>query len=588
MAATDLGLSGVPFTGNERYYTGDEARDFARGLRGTVFLDIETAGLGKASLIVKCVSIGRGGEVALLDPRNQQERDCAYDTLLRAQLIVLHNASFDMPILVSQDLASIECCAKVYDTLVISRMAYPGQRNGLVHAVNRVFGCDIKEVDTDLARRYGVTKSELYNRMGMELPLYRAQAAVDVILTELLFHEIQWLVSMDRDWNPVSEQQRQALLDREQKVNRLLLWRSAKGLCVNPDILDTYRDEMAQQQNEWQIMLDSFGISPTRPADLVNWLDSTGHLPSTHPRTATGKPSTSRENLLLLDHPVATAWTRLKESRKVESDYLDKTLDLASCWPDERVHPQVGVLAAATGRISYQSPPLQQFPGSARAVIAADPGDTLVSIDWSQIEPVIMAAVARDNDVLAVYEGGGDLYDSIATAAGVSRKTAKVVLLAQMYGEGIPKLAADLGVNDRTAWKIVDAVFDPMPRTARLINSLRNRGGTTRSVPTISGRVLPIPTSSDGTRVAVHKAVNYFCQGSAYDLLAETLATIWDRGLAQGVYLTMHDELVVSKDIADEVETIMQTPPQRLCEYAGRTPVLRTDRKELGMYWAEA
>ena len=94
--------------------------------------------------------------------------------------------------------------------------------------------------------------------------------------------------------------------------------------------------------------------------------------------------------------------------------------------------------------------------------------------------------------------------------------------------------------------------------------------------------------TSRRTSVATHKAVNYFVQGSAYDGLAEALCEVEAQGLGDAVYLAMHDELVVSTDAADQVQKIMATPPERLCRMAGRVPILRTDRADLGERWAAA
>jgi DNA polymerase-1 len=48
----------------------------------------------------------------------------------------------------------------------------------------------------------------------------------------------------------------------------------------------------------------------------------------------------------------------------------------------------------------------------------------------------------------------------------------------------------------------------------------------------------------------------------------------------------MHDELVISTAVAQEVQQIMRTPPAALCRLAKRTPVLHTDRNDLGERWA--
>jgi DNA polymerase-1 len=105
----------------------------------------------------------------------------------------------------------------------------------------------------------------------------------------------------------------------------------------------------------------------------------------------------------------------------------------------------------------------------------------------------------------------------------------------------------------------------------------------------MSGRILPIPMASYRGQWGpmTHKTVNYFIQGSQYDLLAEALIRIKEAGLGPAVYLAMHDELVVSKSAAHDIEQIMRTPPERLVWMAKRVPILRTDRADLGERWAK-
>jgi hypothetical protein len=49
--------------------------------------------------------------------------------------------------------------------------------------------------------------------------------------------------------------------------------------------------------------------------------------------------------------------------------------------------------------------------------------------------------------------------------------------------------------------------------------------------------------------------------------------------------LPMHDEMVCATEAAQELQEIMETPPQRLIQWAGRTPVIRTDSALLGPTW---
>ncbi|HEU4751614.1 MAG TPA: DNA polymerase, partial [Armatimonadota bacterium] len=152
-----------------------------------------------------------------------------------------------------------------------------------------------------------------------------------------------------------------------------------------------------------------------------------------------------------------------------------------------------------------------------------------------------------------------------------------------------PREAAEtLGIQGLlTAAEIQRAVFDAMPETEKLLKRLKDIGGKYGVVFTMSGRILPIPMAAYRGKVGymTHKAVNYFVQGSAYDILAEALVSIIDAGLSDAIYLAMHDELVVSTDAAHDIQRIMATPPERLCWMAGRTPVLRTDLEVLGERW---
>jgi DNA polymerase-1 len=238
--------------------------------------------------------------------------------------------------------------------------------------------------------------------------------------------------------------------------------------------------------------------------------------------------------------------------------------------------------------MSAGNPPYQQFIGAARGIILADAGDEMTSIDWSQIEPVVAANMAHDvGPALLGYEdGSSDMYAGIATVANITRKEAKVVLLAQLYGEGLTKLAADLEISQEEAAGIRQAVFRALPKVALMIARIKQYSKRYAKVFTLSGRIVNVPVYRG--EVAAYKGVNYTVQGSAYDMLADSWYRIEKAGLAEAIYLPMHDELIVSREASQDIRKIMETPPGRLCEIAKRVPVLRTDLKDLGERWAEA
>jgi DNA polymerase-1 len=373
------------------------------------------------------------------------------------------------------------------------------------------------------------------------------------------------------------------LLRREQRVNRIMLHRSARGLLIDGDRIEGEQERIRLRMLDLAGELRTHGVmEASNRNQLAKALEEADAIPEDYPRTATGKVSTAAKNLVDIDHPAVHAFTSHDDQRRLFT-YLENSRLVASI-AGGKIHPQVNVLHARTGRMSYSNPALQQFTTAAREAILADPGDTLVSIDWSQIEPVIAANLSNDSGPLGVYESdtGGDLYTVAADAAGVPRKTAKVVLLAMLYGQGIRSLAKGIGVDLEAAKEIRAKVAAAMPMTDRFTGWAAVWSGTVGKTWTMSGRIIDVDQEFS------YKGTNFTVQGSSYDILAESLVAIDEAGLGDGVYLAMHDELVVSSDIAHETAEIMRRPPQRLIELSGRTPLLKVDSADLGERWGEA
>jgi DNA polymerase-1 len=123
-----------------------------------------------------------------------------------------------------------------------------------------------------------------------------------------------------------------------------------------------------------------------------------------------------------------------------------------------------------------------------------------------------------------------------------------------------------------------------MPRTARFMGQIAQIAETYGKTCTVSGRILAIPRIKG--ELAAYKATNYICQGSAYDVLADTLIRIDRAGLSEHVVLAMHDEIVVDTPAAEAVREVMMTPPEDLVRWSGRAPVFRTDMADMGGAWA--
>jgi DNA polymerase I len=624
-------------------------------------VDIETAGKsGNARYDVKAVSVGIPSHAVILDPRDTMQFGIARGLLNTGRKLIFHNSPFDVPILYLVGLIDLESLDYVTDTLIYARLAEPDERasKALGMAARRHLQLDLTDPLPQILKTLGVSRERWFSEFDLDTPNYRHMAATDAILTARL----EQVVRADAyarltQGHPfvlhgVTGDDAWALVEREQVLNRDALRRTCRGYAVDTSYADEYRRTNASRLAVQTAELEREGVVPGYSGSMISWLSERDLIPEGYPVTAKKRePSGRADDLEMIDHPLVRTFSEHKDTTKIDRDYLSKVLFDAALTG--RTHPTVSFLGAATGRVSMAGPPVQQFPPDARGIIVPDdydavmragqtyydckdhvvtgrgtPGEKvtcnctdlkgLVSIDWSQIEPVLAANIAGDLDTLKGYESGAsDLYSDIALFAAVPRKVAKIILLAQLYGEGLLKLAHDLKLITYTEMQLIkqysrahdmphryaaeelgvegfgkaieirNKVFGPLPLTFGYMSKLRQVSEEYRTIPTLSGRIVPIPSGwFDGKfSVQTHKGVNYTFQGGAYDTLANSWYKIHEAGLRDAVYLTMHDEMIVDGQAARDIRKIMETPPDRLCMLAKRTPVLRTDFAHLGERW---
>lgn len=136
----------------------------------------------------------------------------------------------------------------------------------------------------------------------------------------------------------------------------------------------------------------------------------------------------------------------------------------------------------ATGRWATAGGGALQLPKVVRGAVSADDGWSLVVADASQLEPRVLAALARD-PAMAAAGRGRDLYRAIVDDGVVaSRDEAKVALLGALYG-------ATTGDSGRLVPRLARAY----PRAMALVDDAARAGGAGRRVTTLLGRSSPLP-----------------------------------------------------------------------------------------------
>lgn len=578
--------------------------------------DIETCGTGPfLSHQIKVVTVGSEDCVVALDPRDPTQRPIIRKLLAEAPELILHNGSFDIPLLIAEGLTDIEVVERVTCTLVTSRLGLPGRAaRDLGSLAERFLGIPKSDIENVFGAAGYRNKADGFLYMDIDSATYLMSAMLDTAVTAMLAprlteHTVRHLTcdhgymhfALDRD-GALNE------IHRQQVVNRVMMRAAIRGFVLDEAYYEQYLDEQTLRMQDAAKVLTSAGLTPGQASKLAVRLDAARQLPANWKRTATGLPSGDRKLLeKLRENPLVDAHLTYTDIEKNKKDYLDKLLDYSRF--DGRVHPDFKILGAgATGRMSAGNPPVQQFPDTARMMILADDPDGWVSIDWTAVEPMTAAYTSGQVDLASAVLGGADVYVPVARAAGLipssvsdadakdhkGRKAAKVVLLGLLYGKGVPLLASELGVTYDEAQDIKTKVLAGVPAIGAWMDMLKNAAQRYGTTITAAGRVVPIERDHERGGYKGYLAQNYYHQGSSYDALADAIVEIHRQGLASHVRIAVHDELVVTAAAAPAVERIMRNATTSLSRFliragmpAERTSslILPTDSNALPDRW---
>jgi DNA polymerase-1 len=290
-------------------------------------------------------------------------------------------------------------------------------------------------------------------------------------------------------------------------------------------------------------------------------------------------------------HEVPALVLEYRQLAKLKGTYLDALPLLADS--NQRIHTTFNQVGTATGRLSSTNPNLQNIPirtavgREIRAAFIAGPGNLLMSADYSQIELRLMAHFSQDPLLLDAYRTGKDIHTLTAaevfevdpaTMSKETRARAKAVNFGIVYGISPFGLAAQLGIDQKTARAYIDRYFERYAGVAVFIERILDRVRRTQSVSTAFGRIRPIPDiqsrNPNQRGFAERTAVNTPLQGTAADLIKLAMiridAEIMRRKLKSVMTLQVHDELLfdVVPDEAEEMQSLVKTEMESAAEFS--------------------
>jgi DNA polymerase-1 len=312
-------------------------------------------------------------------------------------------------------------------------------------------------------------------------------------------------------------------------------------------------------------------------------------------KTAGGARSTRESELEKLRgaHPIIEEILNYRELQKLLTTYIDNIPAMVD--DDGRLHTTFIQTGTTTGRMSSNNPNLQNIPSTAgygmavRNAFVAEDGFLFASLDYSQIEMRVLAALSEDEILMDTFRTGKDIHASVAShvfgvpEADVTkdmRRKAKVINFGIIYGMGVTALQQNLGGTRAEADEFYHNYFEKFPKISSYFENVKKEASKNGYTETLFGRRRYFPGFESHIpyvrAMAERMAMNAPIQGTAADIVKFAMIRT-HKELAEKNYekdakmlLQVHDELIfeIKEDAWNTVVPIIQNAMEHACEIA--------------------
>ncbi|WP_299899650.1 DNA polymerase I [uncultured Ruegeria sp.] len=385
------------------------------------------------------------------------------------------------------------------------------------------------------------------------------------------------------------------------------------GIKVDRDVLSRMSNAFAQKMAGLEAEIhelagETFNVgSPAQLGEIL--FDKMGLEGGKKGKT--GKYSTGADVLedLATEHELPRRVLDWRQLFKLKSTYTDALQTHIN--PDTgRVHTSYAITGANTGRLASTDPNLQNIPVRTeegrriREAFVAEPGNVLVSLDYSQIELRILAHIA---DIPALKQAFADGLDIHAMTASEMfdvpldemtpdiRRQAKAINFGVIYGISGFGLARNLRIPRAEAQGFIDRYFERFPGIRQYMDDTVTFAKEHGYVQTLFGRKIHTPEiNAKGPHAGFSRraAINAPIQGTAADVIRRAMVRMPGaiNGLPAKMLLQVHDELLfeVAEDAVDPLIDVARDVMEGASDPAVRLDVKLNVDAGQGANWAEA
>lgn len=393
----------------------------------------------------------------------------------------------------------------------------------------------------------------------------------------------------------LEEQDLLPLFEMESKLTRVLLKMRRLGVRIDVEKLDQAIFSVGERikvLNKKMKHISGLEVNIWAAESLGKAFDRLG---INYGLTAkTRKPSFTHDFLERHPHEFPQLVVQARTLEKFLGTFLKGSIH--DMLVNRRIHGQFHQLkgddyGTVTGRLSSSNPNLQFIPARdkelgplVRSMFLPEDGCQWGKCDMSQIEFRLFAHYATgpgSEEIRQKYQTDpeADFHQMCADMSGRSRTKAKTINFGKIYGMGLEKLCASMGMSRSEGEKFMREYDESIPFVKRMLQMAASVADRRGYVKTILGRrrrfdmwepadwhlskQIPAgskekiidavnaareedPTVRPGVRRAkTYKALNAVIQGSAADQIKKSMVDCDDAGLWEilPLHLTVHDEL---------------------------------------------
>ena len=537
----------------------DSAMEFKRWLgerRDVLAFDTETGGLEAWAQPLRLVQFGdamRGwtipwfkwGGVAL-------EALSAYEGPL-----VAHNAKFDVGFIERHSGFRFPWHL-VHDTMIQAHLLDPTVSVALKHLATLKVHPRAAAGQELLGEAMKAQKWS-WGSVPVDFPAYWAYAGLDCVLTARL-HKLQF---------PEVAASYKEVYELEMASTRVCMGMEQRGARIDLPYCERQLQRLLDYCEEVQAYCGAmYGVQNIGSNDQVTRKLVELGVELTE-KTPTGKWKLDEEVIESINHELANQVRMHHKAKKIANTYFKNFIDKHD---HERLHPNIRVLGARTGRMSITDPALQTLPRGSivRDAFIPDEGCLLLSADMDQIEMRLLAHFSRDPGLIDAINSG-DLHtetarrvygDSSIHKKDPRRQTAKNAGFAKIYGAGVEKFAKTAGIPLQEAAAFLNG-YDAMFPGVRTFQSFVEQVAVQRMREDgVAWVKSPIGRRHVADEYKNYTLVNYLIQGTAGDVLKQMLVDLDLVGLGDMLVVPVHDEVILNvphDDVPEVAELVRRT-----------------------------